>query len=75
MLEYNYVDTEPGTYKWFYPPAERIRKLKIKLRNHDGTIIDIGDKSFSLLFEFVILLPQQLRKFIDKDTGFARVIS
>lgn len=51
--------TEP--YKYFSPPAERIRKIKVKLRYHDGQTIDFGVFDYSFMLEFNLLRPQNLR--------------
>ena len=49
-------------YKWFYPPAERIRKLKITCKYGDGTIVDFGITPFSFMLEFNLLNPQIIKK-------------
>jgi len=51
--------TEP--YKYFSPPAERIRKIKVKLRYHDGQPVDFGVFDYSFMLEFNLLRPQNLR--------------
>ena len=33
-----WFDRDSVPYKYYYPPAERIRRLKIRIRYHDGTI-------------------------------------
>lgn len=50
-------------YKEYVPPAERIRKLKIKIRYHNGQLVDFGVFDYSLLLEFVILQPTQARSY------------
>jgi hypothetical protein len=54
-------DRDMVPYKWFNPPAERIRKLKIKLRYHNGTTIEFGNFDYSFLLEISMLTPQQER--------------
>jgi len=51
--------TEP--YKYFSPPAERLRKIKVKLRYHDGEPVDFGVFEYSFMLEFNLLRPQNLR--------------
>ena len=51
--------SEPS--KCFSPPAERLRKLKIKLRYHDGAPVEFGVFDYSFMLEFNILRPQNLR--------------
>jgi len=56
-------------YKEYVPPAERIRKLKIKIRYHNGQLVDFGVFDYSLLLEFVILQPTQARAYINSFPG------
>ena len=48
-------------YKWFYPANERIRKLNIKLRYHDGTLASMCGQNYSFLLEFTMMHPQNNR--------------
>jgi hypothetical protein len=56
-------------YKEYVPPAERIRKLKIKIRYHNGQLVDFGVFDYSLLLEFVILQPTQARAYMNSFPG------
>jgi hypothetical protein len=58
-----WFDNEMAPYKYFNPPAERIRKLKIKLRYHNGQLIDFGQFEYSFMIEFSLLKPQQERSY------------
>jgi len=49
-------------YKWFDPPLERLRKLKIKMRYHDGLLVDFSGFDYSIMLELTILSPQIPRK-------------
>ena len=49
-------------YKWFDPPAERIRKLKVTLRYHDGQLVDFNSFEYSFMLEFTLITPQIERK-------------
>ena len=49
-------------YKWFYPPNERIRKLRIKIRYHDGQLVSFEHNKFSFVIELTIMSPQQNRQ-------------
>jgi len=49
-------------YKYFSPPCERIRRLKIRVRYHNDELVDFGNASFSFLLEFTLFSPQILRK-------------
>jgi len=54
-------DRDMIPYKWYNPPAERIRKLKIKLRYHNGSTLELGNFDYSFMLEFSLLTPQQER--------------
>ena len=56
-----WFDLGSDPYKFFNPPAERIRRLKIKLRYHDGTLVNFGRFNFSFMLEFTLFLPQNIR--------------
>lgn len=56
-----FYDKISETYKYFSPPAERIRRLKVKLRYHDGEPVDFGVFDYSFTIEFNLLRPQNLR--------------
>jgi hypothetical protein len=58
-----WFDNNMGPYKFFNPPAERIRKLKIKLRYHNGQTVDFGTFDYSFMLEFNLLNPQQERSY------------
>jgi hypothetical protein len=57
-----WFDYEQLPYKFYYPVAERMRKLKFKLRYHDGQLVNFGVFNFSFVLEFILQLPQILRK-------------
>jgi hypothetical protein len=56
-----WFDQAMPPFKYFNPPAERIRKLKIKLRYHNGDLVDFGNFDYSFLLEFTLLRPQKDR--------------
>jgi hypothetical protein len=57
-----WFDNEHMPYKFYYPAAERIRKLKVRLRYHDGQLVNFGVFNYSFTIEFITQLPQILRK-------------
>jgi hypothetical protein len=57
-----WFDNEHMPYKFYYPAAERIRKLKVRLRYHDGQLVNFGVFNYSFTIEFILQLPQVLRK-------------
>jgi hypothetical protein len=62
-----WFDNDMGPYKYFNPPAERIRKLKIKFRYHNNVLVDFGSFDFSFMLEFCLLRPQNERKYNIRD--------
>ena len=56
-----YFNRESPTYKYFYPPLERLRKLSIKIRYHNGQLVDFGIFDWTFMIEFLCLNPQQPR--------------
>jgi hypothetical protein len=56
-------------YKEYMPPAERIRKLKLKIRYHNGQLVDFGVFDYSLLFEFVLVQPTPARVYTNSFVG------
>jgi len=61
-----WFDRESLPYKFYYPPAERIRKLKIKLRYHNGQLVNFGVFNYSFTIEFKLLLPNINREYNGK---------
>jgi hypothetical protein len=58
-----WFDNDMEPYKFFNPPAERIRKLNIRLRYHNGQNVDFGNFEYSFMLEFNLLTPQQERTY------------
>jgi hypothetical protein len=58
-----WFDGDLVPYKYFNPPAERLRKLNIRLRYHNGQNVDFGNFEYSFMIEFNILRPQQERSY------------
>jgi hypothetical protein len=58
-----WFDRSNDNYKWFSPPAERIRKLKIKIRYHNNELVSFGHFDWSLSLEFTMLTPQINRRY------------
>jgi hypothetical protein len=56
-----WFDNSPGPYKYWTPPAERISKLKIKIRYHNGQLVEFGKFEYSFMIEINTLTPQQQR--------------
>jgi len=58
-----WFDKGSHPYKLFLPPAERIRKLKIKIRYHNGQLVNFGVFNYSFMLEFTLYSAQQSREY------------
>jgi hypothetical protein len=58
-----YFDNGIDSYMLYNPPAERIRKIKIRLRYHNGAPVYFGGFDYSFTLEFTLLVPQTQRKY------------
>jgi hypothetical protein len=56
-----WFDRDSLPYKFYYPPAERMRRFYIKIRYHNGQLVNFGDFNYSFVIEFTTQLPQLLR--------------
>lgn len=56
-----WFDRDSVPYKFYYPPAERIRKLKFRIRYHNGQLANFGVFNYSFMLEFTLQVPQILR--------------
>jgi len=57
-----WFDRESLPYKMYWPPAERIRKLNIKIRYHNGQHVKFGVFPYSFTIEFTQYVSQQNRQ-------------
>jgi hypothetical protein len=53
-----WFDRGSESFKHFNPPAERLRRLKIKLRYHNGQLVDFGQFEYSFMLEINLLRNQ-----------------
>lgn len=56
-----WFDRDSVPYKLYYPPAERMRRLKFRIRHHNGQLANFGVFNFSFMLELTMLVPQILR--------------
>ena len=54
-----WFDNDMGPYKYWNPASERISKIKVKLRYHNGVLVEFGQFEYSFMIELNILKPQQ----------------
>lgn len=52
-----YYDGPCISYKFFDPPVDRIRRLKFRLRYHNGELVNFGVFEYNFTLEFTTLLP------------------
>ena len=55
-----WFDDECESYKLFDPPAERIRRIAVKFRYHNGLLVDFGDFPYSFTLEFTLFSARKL---------------
>ncbi len=57
-----WFDRDAVPYKYYYPPAERMRRFKFRLRYHNGQLVNFGVFNYSFMLEFTLQVPQILRE-------------
>ena len=64
-----WFDRESLPYKMYWPPADRMRRLGVRFRYHNGQLVNFGAFPFSFAIEFTQLIPNQPRRInpITKD--------
>ena len=68
-----WFDRESLPYKLYWPPAERMRKLSVRLRYHNGQLVNFGVFPFSFTIEFTQLIPNQQRKMNNITQNFMKL--
>jgi len=56
-----WFDRDSLPYKFYYPPAERMRKFYFRIRYHNGQLVNFGEFNYSFVIEFTLQMPQLLR--------------
>jgi len=59
----NFFEASSIPFKYFDPPAERIRKLSIKIRNHDGSLVNFNNLPFTFTLEFGLMSNSSLKEY------------
>ena len=57
------IDVSVASYKLFNPPAERMRKLRIRFRYHNGLLVNFENKGFTFTLQFTLFRPQNQRTY------------
>ncbi len=52
-----------NNYKIYNPPVERIRKLSIKFRYHDGTLVEFLNANYTFTLELTLFRPQNQKNY------------
>jgi len=58
-----FYNRDAHPYKYFIPPLERLRRLTIRFRYHNGQLVDFGVFPYSFMIEFTCMTPQQARAY------------
>jgi hypothetical protein len=58
-----WFDRDSTPSKVYYPPLERLKKLKFKIRYHNGQLAAFGAFNYSFMLEFTTAVPQILRNY------------
>jgi len=53
-----WFDDDHIPYKWFDPPADRIRRLRFRIRYHNGILVNFASFDWSIMLEFTLLTNQ-----------------
>jgi hypothetical protein len=59
-----WYDRNNSYYKLYNPPAERIRKIKLRFRYHNNVLCDFSNLDYTMTLEFTMLQPQSNMKSI-----------
>jgi len=62
-----WFDKESQPYKLYSPPADRIRKLKVKFRYHNGQLLNFGKFNYTFTLEFTQYMPSQMKNYKVSD--------
>jgi hypothetical protein len=70
-----WFDDNIDSYMLYNPPAERLsRTIKIRLRYHNGLLVNFGNFEYSIMLELCILLPQNKKEtdvYIPESVAYA----
>lgn len=60
--EINYTSGQVSSqffpYRFFNPPVDRLRKLVVRLRYHNGSLVDLDNFNYSFMIKILTLTPQ-----------------
>jgi predicted ATP-dependent serine protease len=57
-----YFDRDSAPTRYYSPVLERIRKLKLKMRYHNGEVVNFGSFDYSFMIEFDVVQPHTINK-------------
>ena len=62
LSSYSWLTADYSVLKVYNPPAERIRKLKVKFRYHNGELVNFGNLNYSVMLELMMFRSQNNTK-------------
>ena len=51
------------SYMLYNPPAERIRRIRVKMRHHNNKLVSFDNFEYSFVLQFGVFLPQNEKKY------------
>lgn len=54
------IDKESRPYMLYYPALQRIQKINVKFRHHNGKLVDFGSYNYSFMLEFTLQSARHL---------------
>lgn len=58
-----FYDCETDAFKYYNPPLQRLRQIRVRLRYHNGKLVNFSNFPYSFTLEFTMLTPQINRVF------------
>jgi hypothetical protein len=62
-LQENCCNHINSSYMLYNPPADKIRRLRIRLRFHDNSLVNFDNFEFSFVLQLGLIMPQNEKKF------------
>ena len=59
----DWFNTNSDSYMLYNPPAEKIRRLRIRIRYHNNMLVNFENFEFSFVLQLGIILPQNEKKY------------
>lgn len=69
LVCFSHVDSYLSNIFFSDPPLERIQKFKIKMRHHDGRLVDFNNCNYNFTIEITMLKPDSIKPFIKVNSS------